>query len=232
MDHVNESENESISNEAKAAGSEGSVKRKISADIDNDAENEINTTEQSCCKRLRSGLNNDETNLIAIKTEPQDENECLPETATISSNIEPSEMGTAAVIKQEKTDESDSNMPADGPSNSTATGVSSDLPVSVKTEPTVGSVDVKAEPVANNTQLPADSTVTSTSTNLRQSCRFGVRCYRRNPAHRSAEAHPGDSDYRRPSFPAPPLGTPPCSFGNSCYRRNPVHFQQYSHPPD
>ncbi|XP_043653103.1 aprataxin and PNK-like factor isoform X3 [Drosophila teissieri] len=55
---------------------------------------------------------------------------------------------------------------------------------------------------------------------------------RRNPAHRSAEAHPGDQDYRRPDFPAPPLGTPACPYGNSCYRRNPVHFQDYSHPAD
>lgn len=55
--------------------------------------------------------------------------------------------------------------------------------------------------------------------------------FRRNPAHRLAEAHPGDSDYRRPSFPEPAAGTPPCPFGSQCYRRNPAHFQQFTHPP-
>lgn len=90
---------------------------------------------------------------------------------------------------------------------------------------------VKTEPTNSNAQDAADESTVSSSS-IRTSCRFGIRCYRRNPAHRSAEAHPGDQDYRRPNFPAPPLGTPACPFGNACYRRNPVHFQDYSHPAD
>ncbi|KAH8386302.1 hypothetical protein KR200_004279, partial [Drosophila serrata] len=101
--------------------------------------------------------------------------------------------------------------------------------VQVKVEPPVAAV-VKIEPTNFNGQVSDDSTVSSSS--LRPSCRFGIRCYRRNPAHRSGEAHPGDADYRRPNFPEPPLGTPACPFGNACYRRNPVHFQQHSHPAD
>ncbi|XP_017054926.1 aprataxin and PNK-like factor [Drosophila ficusphila] len=89
---------------------------------------------------------------------------------------------------------------------------------------------VKTEPTRSNEVATADSSVSSSSTRI--SCRFGIRCYRRNPVHRSAEAHPGDSDYRRPDFPEPPLGTPACPFGNACYRRNPVHFQEHSHPAD
>nr|XP_036227070.1 aprataxin and PNK-like factor [Bactrocera oleae] len=70
------------------------------------------------------------------------------------------------------------------------------------------------------------------SSTLRQSCRFGIRCYRRNPTHRSEEAHPGDHDYRRPIYPPPPKGTPDCSYGDQCYRRNPIHFEQFNHPPE
>ncbi|XP_053945619.1 aprataxin and PNK-like factor [Anastrepha ludens] len=70
------------------------------------------------------------------------------------------------------------------------------------------------------------------SSTSRDSCRFGIRCYRRNPMHRKEEAHPGDDDYRRPNYPPPPKGTPECPYGNLCYRRNPVHFEQFNHPPE
>ncbi|XP_016979267.1 aprataxin and PNK-like factor [Drosophila rhopaloa] len=114
---------------------------------------------------------------------------------------------------------------------------SSDTAVQVKAEPTdngnsPAAAMVKTEPTNSdsNGQATTDSSVSSSST--RTSCRFGIRCYRRNPAHRSAEAHPGDLDYRRPDFPEPPLGTPACPYGNACYRRNPVHFQEHAHPSD
>ncbi|XP_016952873.1 aprataxin and PNK-like factor isoform X3 [Drosophila biarmipes] len=112
---------------------------------------------------------------------------------------------------------------------------SSDSAIPMKTEPTANGNSPaaavgKMEPTSSNGQADDDSSVSSSS--IRNSCRFGIRCYRRNPAHRSAEAHPGDQDYRRPNFPEPPLGTPACPFGNACYRRNPVHFQEHSHPAD
>ena len=31
---------------------------------------------------------------------------------------------------------------------------------------------------------------------IRKSCPFGASCYRKNPQHKSDEAHPGDDDYR------------------------------------
>lgn len=58
-----------------------------------------------------------------------------------------------------------------------------------------------------------------------------ILTYRRNLEHRAEQAHPGDSDYRRPNYDDPPAGTPPCPFGANCYRRNPEHFKQFSHPP-
>uniref|UniRef100_A0A182PP61 PBZ-type domain-containing protein n=1 Tax=Anopheles epiroticus TaxID=199890 RepID=A0A182PP61_9DIPT len=65
---------------------------------------------------------------------------------------------------------------------------------------------------------------------LRPSCDYGIRCYRAGQDHRSMYAHPGDFDYRRPSFPPPPPGSPLCPFGARCYRRNPQHFREYDHP--
>lgn len=66
---------------------------------------------------------------------------------------------------------------------------------------------------------------------IRFSHNVNYQIYRRNPLHRTEMAHPGDGDYRLPSYAPPPAGTPPCPFGQDCYRRNPVHFQQFSHPP-
>lgn len=66
--------------------------------------------------------------------------------------------------------------------------------------------------------------------NLRASCEFGIRCYRKTIEHRRESAHPGDSDYRRPNFPPAPPGSPMCPYGPSCYRRNPDHFQEFAHP--
>jgi len=67
---------------------------------------------------------------------------------------------------------------------------------------------------------------------LRSSCMFGSSCYRKNPAHREEEAHPGDSDYVDPSD--DPAGDdnddrPECEFGTACYRKNPDHKRQFKH---
>ncbi|XP_003736285.3 aprataxin and PNK-like factor isoform X2 [Drosophila pseudoobscura] len=107
----------------------------------------------------------------------------------------------------------------------------------IKVEPadsgsTSPAVVVKTEPATSNGQTANNIPNVVSSSTTRNSCYFGIRCYRRNPLHRMAEAHPGDADYTRPNFPAPPLGTPSCPFGNLCYRRNPVHFQRMSHPPN
>ncbi|XP_062702540.1 aprataxin and PNK-like factor isoform X2 [Aedes albopictus] len=73
-------------------------------------------------------------------------------------------------------------------------------------------------------------TADSTSSPLRPSCEFGIRCYRRTLEHRAQFAHPNDSDYRRPTFPAAPSDAPHCPYGATCYRRNPQHFRDFQHP--
>ncbi|KAL5284412.1 hypothetical protein ACFFRR_006606 [Megaselia abdita] len=107
---------------------------------------------------------------------------------------------------------------------------SSDCPTT--SEATVVPPSIPGLPVVVPSVKQEPSTVVKqeASSSTRDSCKYGVKCYRRgNPSHNREMAHPGDSDYRRPDFPDPPKGTPPCPFGMNCYRRNPVHFQQFSH---
>lgn len=149
-----------------------------------------------------AGVNAPVTEIVRVKQEPVDEDE-----------------GTTAAATNQSTYTSHSN-------------------VRVKKEEPDSSEE--AEPVASTSTVP-----------IRESCRFGIRCYRytstemyfffrdnfqfvyyfrRNLLHRTEEAHPGDTDYRRPTFYSPPPGTPSCPYGSACYRRNPEHFREYSHP--
>ncbi|XP_017119053.1 aprataxin and PNK-like factor [Drosophila elegans] len=166
------------------------------------------------------------------ETENSQNKRIKSEEPVVSTRDEP-KRDTPVKIKAEPADE---DAGEEALPSSEATTI--DPTIQVKAESTVNgnspaaAAVVKTEPNNSNSngQVAADSSVSSSSSRI--SCRFGIRCYRRNLAHRSAEAHPGDQDYRRPDFPEPPLGTPACPYGNACYRRNPVHFQQHSHPPD
>lgn len=141
-----------------------------------------------------------ENRLPPLSLEPEPE-EPIPLTAT-----NPQDIGLPPVsVKREAEDEENN----DDSSKRQKTG---DVPgCSSTTPPTVVK---KEEP----------------DSNLRDSCQFGIRCYRNTPDHRQEFAHPGDTDYRRPSFPPAPPGMPNCPFGATCYRRNPDHFREYAHP--
>ncbi|XP_017860141.1 PREDICTED: aprataxin and PNK-like factor isoform X2 [Drosophila arizonae] len=187
---------------------------------------------------------------VTIKDEPIEEHDesAAADVSGVSTISTSSNAATVAIKKEPinddpsaKTDDDHDDSPAVDV-NDIAGASTSPLTIPIKKESTnddtsvkvdavsSSAVIVKTEPNTSTQAAIADSSVSSST--LRPSCRFGIKCYRRNPTHRSSEAHPGDSDYRRPSFPIPPLGTPACPFGNSCYRRNPIHFQQYSHPSD
>ncbi|XP_032596036.1 aprataxin and PNK-like factor isoform X2 [Drosophila grimshawi] len=197
-------------------------------------EEEANVETSESNKRRKSEDNHATTsnNNVVVKEEPTEQEPGNVETAAVepvvvepSSEAEPSSSSNIPIaIKTEPLTNADNDVSAAISSSGTSTSGAA-----VRTEPTIV---VKTEPTNSNQSPapPADCSVSSST--LRPSCHFGIRCYRQNPAHRNSEAHPGDSDYRRPSYPMPPLGTPSCPFGNSCYRRNPMHFQQYSHPPD
>ena len=59
---------------------------------------------------------------------------------------------------------------------------------------------------------------------VRPSCTFGSSCYRKNPVHKSEEAHPGDDDYKDPDDDdCEDDERPECEFGTKCYRKNPSH---------
>lgn len=56
----------------------------------------------------------------------------------------------------------------------------------------------------------------------REPCRYGIKCYRKNPQHRAEFSHPGDPDYKDDD-------RPECPYGTECYRKNPLHWQTYKH---
>ncbi|EDW38819.1 GL13753 [Drosophila persimilis] len=189
------------------------------------AEGAKNDDESSPDKRIKLEDN------TKIKEEPSD-NEAIalpiktdPNPMAVPTKTEPGSSTSDGVkIKVE---------PVDGAAVPAAAHTSS----AIKVEPadsgsTSPAVVVKTEPATSNGQTANNIPNVVSSSTTRNSCYFGIRCYRRNPLHRMAVAHPGDADYTRPNFPAPPLGTPSCPFGNLCYRRNPVHFQRMSHPPN
>ena len=67
----------------------------------------------------------------------------------------------------------------------------------------------------------------------RPSCAYGGTCYRKNPAHRTEEAHPGDEDFRdldqADDDDNEDDGRPECEYGRDCYRKNPEHRKDFRH---
>lgn len=78
-------------------------------------------------------------------------------------------------------------------------------------------------------------------------CRYGAKCYRKNPEHLQQFSHPPklralqkpDDEHKRPDMTSgscdkptdsadEPL--PACKFGVKCYRRSMKHFSKFSHP--
>lgn len=99
--------------------------------------------------------------------------------------------------------------------------------------PTPSVSNVKQEPDSSSLKTEDNSPNASNQQHsaIRQSCDFGVRCFRHTAEHRRDFAHPGDSDYRRPTYPPAAPNSPRCPFWAACYRRNPDHFRQFEHPP-
>ena len=70
----------------------------------------------------------------------------------------------------------------------------------------------------------------------RPACQFGASCYRKNPAHRAEQSHPGDSDYEDTKTKFDTSidersndDKPECPFGKACYRQNPQHKRDFKH---
>lgn len=57
-------------------------------------------------------------------------------------------------------------------------------------------------------------------------CKFGVRCYNKDPAHLAKYLHPITTEdmERMCNF------RPPCIYGGNCHRKDPFHFQKFFHP--
>lgn len=216
----------SFPEETEAEQTEASKRPRIETNEDStvSAENPENASkEPDTTTTTNSTVSNE--NAESENRPPESENLPIPSSSS-ASNTDP------VVVKKEPNTEpssstSSTNPPSENPSTTT-----------VKTEP-----GVKTEPVTCNGTASADNSSSNCSTNhsasndgsnpnnVRESCQFGIRCYRRTQEHRTEFAHPGDSDYRRPDFPPASPNAPPCPFGAGCYRRNPQHFQEFQHPP-
>uniref|UniRef100_A0A182RE24 PBZ-type domain-containing protein n=1 Tax=Anopheles funestus TaxID=62324 RepID=A0A182RE24_ANOFN len=148
-------------------------------------------------------------------------------TSTVDVKPDPDNLPTSSTIPQVqiKPDpdapgcNTDSNI--NGPGTSGGSTADNGPPVAIKPDP-----DGTGDKAGLGAVPPGDANAAV----LRPSCDFGIRCYRAGQEHRSAYAHPGDLDYRRPNLPPPPPGSPMCPFGARCYRRNPQHFREYDHP--
>lgn len=164
---VNDKEMEAInSTENISAG-----KRKLSEEKAA-SEGEIEKNKRRKSDDMKPATSN---NNVLVKTEREAES---------SNDVAGNGITCPVKIKREPVEEEEADSVApDGASTSAsanavaAVGASTSArPIAIKTEPTV----VKAEPSYssnNNSQSAgADSTVTSSS--LRPSCRFGIRCYR------------------------------------------------------
>lgn len=248
---------QSNANDSNAPTTSG-IKRRSSSDSEPDSTNKRVKTEPNEFQEDTTNDVDNEANGLSNgdldKTLPIDNTDEIPSTSAsaLSANILQNENDTEIANRPIKPEPLDSDEVQSMPvvkieSMSQEPDVDSTMaitPLTVKTE-------VKSEPTDNEN---ADGATTSSGethqSSQRECCRYGVRCYRynlndrqymcsmlqyfnclfrRNPAHRAEQAHPGDEDYRLPEYPDPPLGAAPCPYLDRCYRRNPAHFQQFSH---
>lgn len=63
----------------------------------------------------------------------------------------------------------------------------------------------------------------SLTQNRRPKCKYGDKCYRRNPEHKADYSHIGDPDYSTID------DREECPYGIKCYRKNPLHKAQFKH---
>ena len=121
----------------------------------------------------------------------------------------------------------DSNRASGGTEEKTQSGAGEDAPTAGAAAPTAGAVSPTAGAAAP-TAGAANSTKDRTRDRSplrplrRQPCKYGAKCYRKNPQHLAEYSHPGDPDYKED-------GRPECPYGTKCYRKNHLHRQHYKH---
>jgi len=149
------------------------------------------------------------------------------------ANIVKAEAGNneVPVLKDDLTRPSSSKVPGRSPmkdlpqEKKEARGGSNVFPVLVAPEDLIDSDEDEQEKENFAQKLRVEN-----RKDLRPSCSFGSSCYRKNPAHKLEEAHPGDDDYKDTSEEvSEDQEKPECEFGTKCYRKNPAHRKEYSH---
>lgn len=195
------------------SSSRGNRKRSLDGDAEGDDEN---------TKRVKSSETPEATvSCSSTSTQPTGSDD-----ATKASGAPP------VVIKPDP----DSTSSAVTISSSSAVTTSSTLSApKIKPDPdsspsTTSSTVASSVPVKKEDPNPTVPTSPAAAPVPRQSCEFGVGCYRNTADHMRDLAHPVDADYRRPTYPPAPADAPNCPWGISCYRRNPDHFRALQHP--
>lgn len=159
-------------------GSTSPGKRKLTVDDDKDKAYVDETNKR---RKSEDAQPSTSVDIVVVKKEKVDEvNEVEPlREAEHSSNSHDNNIPVA--IKAEQVEEFESATIHSTSSASEPSTSSNVAPVNAvaKTEPTndVAAVDVKTEPSASTRQAPAADSSVSSST-MRPSCRFGIRCYR------------------------------------------------------
>ncbi|XP_034177442.2 uncharacterized protein LOC117602943 isoform X1 [Osmia lignaria lignaria] len=81
----------------------------------------------------------------------------------------------------------------------------------------------KAETNIPTNESNVSTTTTTVNTPRREKCKYGEKCYRKNPQHKAEYSHPEDADYNIPD------NREECPYGSRCYRKNPQHKMQFKH---
>ncbi|XP_031825512.1 uncharacterized protein LOC116423907 isoform X2 [Nomia melanderi] len=152
------------------------------------------------CINIPNDVLVDNNNIPTAKTQ-----EPVKTEANLSSNAESAE---ANIQKTQVFSSNDENR------NSTNGTEQSDKPLIAESTESHDSVEANKPNVSDN--VPTD-------TPIRERCKYGDKCYRRNPQHKAKYSHPMDSDYDTID------NRKECPYGIQCYRTNPQHKKDYKH---
>ncbi|CAF1284315.1 unnamed protein product [Adineta ricciae] len=134
--------------------------------------------------------------------------------------------------QSKKTDDTSNQQPSMSDTSSTAKPVDSDNGETFDSVPSKKRTLQDCSPSSSNGSI---FYLDKSQGKPRVRCPYGKSCYRKNPAHRAEQSHPGDSDCEDDKETededkkSDDADKPSCPYGKSCYRQNPQHKREYKH---
>ncbi|CAF1052333.1 unnamed protein product [Adineta ricciae] len=147
----------------------------------------------------------------------------LPTWMTASTSSSSPKKTASTSLKRQLSEEADQSKKTDDTSNQ---------------QPSMSDTSSTAKPVDSDNGETFDSVPSKKHKSQgkpRVRCPYGKSCYRKNPAHRAEQSHPGDSDCEDDKETededkkSDDADKPSCPYGKSCYRQNPQHKREYKH---